>query len=247
MGIRTRRKDAVIPHPSLQEIYRILFRAFGPQYWWPAKTPFEVAVGAILVQNTNWKNTERAIANLRAKKFLSPRKLKEISVKELAQAIKPAGYFNIKTKRLKHFIDFLFANYGGDIKKMRREEGAALRAKLLSVNGIGPETADSILLYALDKPFFVVDAYTKRIFSRHKILTGKLEYGRIQEFFTARLPKDVQLYNEYHALIVRLAKDFCRTKPLCRQCPLRTFRWAVNCFRRSARPGVLLENPSKIR
>ncbi len=224
MGICTRRRKALKPHPSLEEIYRILFHAFGPQHWWPAETPFEVAVGAILVQNTNWKNTERAIANLKAKRLLSPTKLKEISVTKLAQAIKPAGYFNIKAKRLKNFIDFLFVAYGGDIKKMHVEGGPALRSKLLGVNGIGPETADSILLYALDKPFFVVDAYTQRIVSRHKILNGKLDYGRVQKLFTKNLPKDVRLYNEYHALIVRLAKDFCRTKPLCDKCPLKILK-----------------------
>lgn len=224
MGIRAGRKKALNPHPSVKEIYRILFHAFGPQHWWPAQTPLEVAVGAILVQNTNWKNTERAIANLKARKLLTPKKLKEISVKKLGQVIKPAGYFNIKAKRLKNFIDFLSVNYGGDIKKMRIESGEAMRNKLLAVNGIGPETADSILLYALNKPFFVVDAYTKRIFGRHKVLKGKLDYESVQQFFVKNLPKGVQLYNEYHALIVRLAKDFCRTKPLCRQCPLRAFR-----------------------
>jgi endonuclease-3 related protein len=219
MGTPTRR-DPLDKHPSLKEIYQILFCAFGPQHWWPAQTPFEVMVGAILVQNTNWKNTERAIQNLKAKKLLTPLKLRNVPVKVLSQAIKPAGYFNIKAKRLKNFITFLFTAYGGSLKKMKARNGEMLRRELLSVNGIGEETADSILLYALDKPFFVVDAYTKRIFSRHGFLKGKLEYGRVQKFFTQNLPRKIKLYNEYHALIVRLAKDFCRTKPLCEKCPV---------------------------
>lgn len=219
MGTCSRRK-ALSPNPSLKEIYQILFRKFGPQHWWPAQTPFEVMVGAILVQNTNWANTERAIRNLKVKKLLSPQKLKVVSVKSLATAIKPAGYFNVKAKRLKNFINFLFKTYGGNLTKMRSQDGEVLRRQLLGVNGIGPETADSILLYALDKPYFVVDAYTRRIFVRHGFLKGKCEYAQVQKFFTQRLPKDRKLYNEYHALIVRLAKDFCRTKPLCDKCPL---------------------------
>jgi len=222
MGTCARRKT-LIRNPSVKEIYEILFCVFGPQHWWPAQTPFEVMVGAILVQNTNWANTERAIENLRAKKLLSPKKLKTVSVKALARAIKPAGYFNIKTKRLKNFIRFFFNSYNGNLEKMKAQDGEVLRRQLLEVNGIGEETADSILLYALDKPFFVVDAYTKRIFSRHGFLKEKPEYGYVQKFFMQQLPKDIKVYNEYHALVVRLAKDFCRTKPLCGQCPLRIF------------------------
>lgn len=219
MGARTRPK-ALNRNPSLKEVYQILSSAFGPQYWWPAQTLFEVMVGAILVQNTNWANTERAIHNLKVKKLLSPQKLKAIGLKSLSTAIKPAGYFNVKAKRLKNFINFFFKAYRGNLIKMKSQDGEILRRQLLDVNGIGPETVDSILLYALDKPYFVVDAYTKRVFSRHGFLKGKLEYAQVQKFFTERLPRNRKLYNEYHALIVRLAKDFCRTKPLCERCPL---------------------------
>ena len=205
----------------LKKIYKILFRSFGPQNWWPARTPFEVMVGAILVQNTNWKNTKRAIDHLRARHLLTAKKMNAANLKTLASCIRSAGYFNVKAKRLRNFLVFFIAGYGADIKKMRAQEGAQLRNELLEVHGIGPETADSILLYALCKPFFVVDAYTKRIFLRHGIIKKDASYDTIQKMFKQHLACDVQLYNEYHALIVKVAKDFCRTKPLCEQCPLR--------------------------
>ena len=205
---------------TLEKIYRILRKKFGPQHWWPAKTPFEVIVGAILTQNTNWGNVKKAIRNLKKQNVLFPQALKDIPVENLAALIKPAGYFNVKAKRLKNFIRFFFEKYDGDLKKMEQEPLEALRVKLLTVNGIGPETADSILLYALNKPIFVVDAYTKRIFCRNNLIAENSVYHDIQKMFMSRLENYTRLFNEYHALIVRLGKDHCRPRPLCESCPL---------------------------
>lgn len=204
----------------LQKTYKVLFDAFGPQHWWPGETPFEVAVGAILTQNTNWRNVEKAILNLKKAGKLDPDALHKISHEKLALLIKPAGYFNIKSKRLKNFISFFMEEYGGSISKMRKEDALKIREKLLSVNGIGPETADSIILYALEKPVFVIDAYTKRVLSRHNIIGHNSSYDEYQKVFHSKLKKDVRLFNEYHALFVKLAKENCRTKPVCAGCPL---------------------------
>lgn len=201
-------------------IYKKLYKFFGLQHWWPGDTSFEVMVGAILTQNTNWQNVERAIDNLKKNKCLSAVAMKKISQNRLAQLIRPAGYYNIKAKRLKNFVKFLFSEYKGQIKNMRVQNHLILRAKLLSVNGIGQETADSILLYALNKPIFVVDAYTKRVLSRHKLISEDATYNHIQDYFMNNLKKDRKLFNEYHALIVRLGKDICKTKPNCSICPL---------------------------
>jgi len=209
-------------HDKLEALYNKLYSHFGPQYWWPADTDFEVIVGAILTQNTNWGNVEKAITNLKKAKVLSPRELNKISLKKLSRLITPAGFFNIKAKRLKEFLKFLFSNYGGHIERMLKEDTLSLRVKLLAVNGIGPETADSILLYALNKPIFVVDAYTKRIFSRHKFIQEGALYQDTQNLFMANLKKDVKLFNEYHALLVKLAKVYClKSKPKCLACPLK--------------------------
>jgi len=206
---------------TLKKSYNKLLRAFGPQHWWPGDTPFEVIVGAILTQNTAWTNVEKAIHNLKKAKLLTPGKLHDLSQDEIAKYIRPAGYFNIKAKRLKHFLNYLFDNYGGNLKKMFKKRTDALRRELLSVNGIGPETADSILLYAGNHPVFVVDAYTKRIFSRHQVVKTDADYHNIQELFMKNLPHVVKMFNEYHALIVKAGKDFCRTrKPMCSRCPL---------------------------
>lgn len=203
----------------LKKTYKKLFSAFGHQHWWPGDTPFEVIVGAILTQNTAWTNVEKAIRNLKKAKLLNPKRLHDLSQAELAQHIRPAGYFNIKAKRLKHFLNYLFDNYGGNLNRMFKKRTDALRRELLEVNGIGPETADSILLYAGNHPVFVVDAYTKRIFSRHRIIKADADYYDVQALFMKSL--DVRMFNEYHALIVRVGKDFCRTKkPLCGRCPL---------------------------
>ncbi|MDP8212294.1 MAG: endonuclease III domain-containing protein [Candidatus Zapsychrus exili] len=204
----------------LSNIYKSLYAAFGKQHWWPGKTKFEVIVGAILTQNTNWSNVERAINNLRKAKLLTISSLSDIPHKKLAVLIRPAGYFNVKAVRLKNFVDFLYLEYKGSLKKMESESLDVLRERLLSVNGIGPETADSILLYAFNKPIFVVDAYTKRIFSRHKVINKNDDYKKVQDIFMSNLSHDVKIFNEYHALVVRLAKEHCKTKPSCENCPL---------------------------
>jgi len=178
-------------------------------------------VGAILTQNTSWQNVEKAIKNLKKARVLTPDKLYKTSHKKLAALIRPAGYFNIKAKRLKNFLKFLSKSYNNNIKRLSSGDAKVLREELLLVNGIGPETADSILLYALNKPAFVVDAYTKRIFSRHKLIKENSSYEEIQGFFKSKLSSDVKLFNEYHALIVKLGKDFClKRKPRCKLCPL---------------------------
>lgn len=205
---------------KLLEIYRRLYHAFGPQHWWPGESPFEIAVGAILTQNTNWANVERAIENLKKENVLSARSIHEIKTDGLASLIKPAGYFNIKSKRLKAFIHFLMNEYQGSMKRMGNKEMDTLRTELLNIHGIGYETADSILLYALDKPVFVIDAYTKRILSRHNIIRYDESYERIQDLFHTNLKRDAELFNEYHALFVRLGKTYCRKKPMCDGCPI---------------------------
>ena len=205
---------------QLKEIYDLLFERFGPQDWWPGETPFEVIVGAILTQNTNWTNVEKAIANIKNADLLSPEKLHRLDAKKLAELIRPAGYFNIKAKRLKNFLDWFFENYDGKLEKLENVGTVELREQLLSVKGIGPETADSILLYALNRPVFVVDAYTARICSRHHLIDEGADYHQIQETFESNLPSDISLFNEYHALLVHLGKDFCKPKPKCEECPL---------------------------
>jgi len=204
----------------LTDIYNTLYSAFGPQHWWPGETPFEIAVGAILTQNTNWGNVEKAVNNIKSRGALNAKGLYKMSHRELALLIKPAGYFNIKAKRLKEFLSFLINHYKGKLKKMEGEDVQVLREKLLDVNGIGPETADSILLYALNKPVFVVDTYTERILERHKLIPRKATYHEIQKLFHKHLPQDTELFNEYHALFVRLGKEYCKPKPLCKVCPL---------------------------
>ncbi|MFA5156534.1 MAG: endonuclease III domain-containing protein [Candidatus Omnitrophota bacterium] len=207
---------------ELNSIYNKLYKAFGPQKWWPAETAFEVMVGAILTQNTSWTNVEKAIASLKKHKALDSRKLRRLSHKQLSRLIKPAGYYNIKAKRLKNFLDFLFGAYKADIRKMSAVDTDILRGQLLSVNGIGPETADSILLYALNKPVFVVDAYTKRIIGRHKLIKESSGYDEVQKLFMSGLKKEEKIFNEYHALLVKLAKDFClKSKPKCEKCPIK--------------------------
>jgi len=213
---------------NLEEIYKRLLGKFGPQGWWPAQSRFEVIVGAILTQNTNWTNVERAIENLRKNKLLTPSKLRKVHTRRLASLIKPAGYFNVKAKRLKSFIDFLYKEYRGNLDKMSKEYWANLRIKLLAISGIGPETADSILLYALDKPVFVVDAYTKRFLARHNLVSREASYDAIQSIFMDSLPQDIKMFNEYHALIVRLGKELCKSKPLCEICPLNNLSYSIN-------------------
>ena len=205
----------------LLKIYNSLYDYFGPLNWWPGATPFEVMVGAILTQNTSWSNVEKAINSLKKENLLEPRKLYRINQEELAQFIKPSGYYNIKARRLKNFINIFVNDFEGSAEKMFSGDGGELRKKLLNVNGIGPETADSILLYAGRKPFFVVDAYTRRIFSRHKLILEDSTYYQIQEFFIKNLDRDVKLFNEFHAQIVMLGKTICTSKnPNCTKCPI---------------------------
>ena len=211
---------------QLKEIYDLLFKRFGPQDWWPGDTPFEVIVGAILTQNTNWTNVEKAITNLKNAKVLTPDKLHLLDIKKLAELIRPAGYFNIKAKRLKNFLDWFFEEYCGELKNLENIPTDELRQQLLSVKGIGPETADSILLYALNRLVFVVDAYTARICSRHHLIDEGADYHQIQETFKSNLPSSIQLFNEYHALLVALGKNYCaKTKPNCALCPLGFSLW----------------------
>jgi len=204
----------------LQKVYHTLYKVFGPQDWWPGETPFEIAIGAILTQNTNWGNVEKAINNLKKQGVMEAKALQKMPSKRLASLIKPAGYFNIKTKRIKEFLNFLMNHYKGSVENMKTEDIDSLRENLLNINGIGPETADSILLYALEKPIFVIDAYTKRVLVRHKLISEKATYHEIQEIFHVALPKDTALFNEYHALFVKLGKDFCKPEPRCENCPL---------------------------
>jgi len=211
-------KKVAVP---LTQLYKKLYKDFGPQHWWPGQSAFEVMVGAILTQNTNWQNVEKAITNLKKRKVLSFKKMFSLPENKLAALIRPAGYYNIKARRLKNFLRYLAENYSGNLAKMRQRATPGLRQELLSVNGIGPETADSILLYGLNRPVFVIDAYTKRILQRHKFITGKADYHQAQGLFTRALKKDVKLFNEYHALLVKLAKDFClKNKPRCQICPI---------------------------
>ncbi|MEW6087181.1 MAG: endonuclease III domain-containing protein [bacterium] len=203
-------------------IYDKLYSCFGPQHWWPGDTPFEVIVGAILTQNTSWKNVSISIQNLKKNKVLTPRKLYIVPPEKLGLLIKSSGYYNLKAKRLKNFLECLFSEYKGGLRKMLGCEENILRRILLGISGIGPETADSIMLYAGGKLSFVVDAYTRRIFTRHKFIKDDLSYDEIKGFFEKNLPPDIKLYNEYHALIVKLGKEFCLKKnPKCSLCPIK--------------------------
>ncbi len=204
----------------LRRIYRRLHSTYGPQDWWPGETDFEVAVGAILTQNTAWSNVEKAIGNLSRAGRLTWSALAETPQEELERLIRPAGYFRVKARRLRNFLEWMGRECAGDLSRLRGRPWAEVRDSLLEVNGIGPETADSILLYALDQPSFVVDAYTRRIFSRHGWVDGEIRYGDLRALFQDRLPADAAMYNEYHGLLVKLAKEHCRARPSCDGCPL---------------------------
>ena len=205
----------------VHEVYQQLLQSLGPQRWWPGETPLEVMVGAVLTQNTNWKNVERAIDNLRRADLLELHALAELPLDELENLLRPAGYYRIKARRLQNLLAMVVDRYDGSLETMFRTNLATLREELLAVNGIGPETADSILLYAGGLPSFVVDAYTARIFSRHGWIEFDADYHAIKDYFEANLPDDVPIFNEYHALLVAVGKDHCRkTSPRCDQCPL---------------------------
>jgi endonuclease-3 related protein len=206
---------------ALIDIYRRLLDCFGPQHWWPAEEPFEVIVGAILTQSAAWGNVEKAMANLKRAEALSSAKLRRLQLPRLAKMVHPCGYYNAKALKLKSFAFWLGNHYNDDLDRLFAVNTDDLRQQLLSVHGIGRETADSILLYAADKPVFVIDAYTRRILSRISLVPGKDSYDGYQALFMEHLPADAAMFNEYHALLVRLGKDFCRRHPLCPQCCLK--------------------------
>lgn len=206
---------------KLASIYTQLYKHFGPQAWWPGDTPFEVMVGAVLTQNTNWTNVEKAMDNLKRAGVMSFEGLSQLPVDLLAEYIRPAGYFNIKAGRLRNLFAAIDEQYGGSLDAMLKEETVELRRVLLSVKGIGPETADSILLYAAERPVFVVDAYTYRILLRHDLIPEDFDYDDLQQLFMDNMEQNAGLFNEFHALLVCAGKDFCKkTTPRCSICPL---------------------------
>lgn len=206
------------------EIYQCLYDHYGPQHWWPAQTPLEMVVGAVLTQNTNWKNVEAALSSLKNADLLSIEALTSVREEQLASRIRPAGYYNLKARRLKNLMRMIADEYDSDLQLLFAADPERSRSQLLEVNGIGPETADSILLYGAGHPVFVVDAYTHRVFSRHLLVAEECGYDEIQEIFMGNLPADASLFNEYHALIVKVAKEYCKkTTPLCGNCPLEDF------------------------
>ena len=230
------------PRHQLADIYRALLRVYGPQGWWPGDTPFEVMIGAVLTQNTAWSNVEKAISNLKGARAMNAASFRRLGPAELAGLIRPSGYYHIKTKRLANLMRFLDEQYRGSLARMLRDNTEKLREGLLSVNGIGPETADSIMLYAGGHPVFVVDAYTKRVLSRHGLLSGSEGYHEVQELFVENLPREAQLFNEYHALLVLVGKRHCRkSDPRCEGCPLEPL--LEHAIRR--RPAQILKRRSK--
>jgi endonuclease-3 related protein len=208
---------------TLEEFFDALLAAYGPQQWWPALSAFEVIVGAILTQNTNWRNVERAIENLRRHDRLDPHSMHELAPHELAELIRPAGTFNVKARRLVTVVAWIIERFDGSIERMRDEPTDRLREELLSLRGVGRETADAILLYALSRPRFVVDAYTHRVMTRHGLIEPEADYDQLQALFEDNLPADVEMFNEYHALLVEVGKRHCRRRAQCEECPLEKF------------------------
>ncbi len=219
-SIVTMKGNLPISQPPIARIYQLLHGRWGPQHWWPADTPWEVMIGAVLTQNTSWTNVERAIAGMKGESILDCSTLAAMEESRLAAYLRPCGYFNIKVRRLKALAVFMRDKYGGDPERMRRHPTSNLRAELLDVHGVGPETADSILLYALGRPVFVIDAYTRRFLGRHGWVSPKAGYDDVAALFTRGKPADEAMFNEYHALIVRLGKEHCRGRPICEGCPL---------------------------
>jgi len=209
--------EPIQPEPTM-EIYRLLFDAYGPCHWWPAENPFEVMIGALLTQNTNWQNVEKAISNLKSADMLSADAIAACELSRLETLIRPSGYFRQKASRLKTLCRFYLQH--GEMDGLTGMDTTSLRQDLLSLNGVGPETADSILLYALDRPIFVIDAYTRRIFARLGLTSTEAAYYELQDYFSSHLPSDARLFNEYHALIVVHAKQHCRLHADCAGCPL---------------------------
>ncbi|WP_207263463.1 endonuclease III domain-containing protein [Desulfovibrio sp. Huiquan2017] len=209
---------------TLMDMYGAMLAVLGSSRWWPGETPFEIAIGAILTQNTNWKNVEKALSNLKDASVLDAEVLHGLPLSALAELIRPAGYYNIKAKRIHNFLQFLKDEAEFDLLSLKNRNLAELRPQVLSINGIGPETGDCILLYALDFPTFVVDTYTARLMGRHGLAWEDIDYHGLQAIFMDALPADVALYNEYHALIVRVGANWCRKKAgLCDDCPLQPF------------------------
>jgi len=206
---------------TFTHIYKKLLKYYGHQHWWPAETPFGVMVGAILTQNTAWTNVEHAITRLESRLCLTPQAILDAPLPQLAECLKPSGYFNIKAQRLRNYCQWYID--AGEFFQLSRTDTGTLRKQLLSVNGIGPETADDILLYAFERPVFVIDAYTRRTFSRLELLVGDANYETLRQQFETGLQTDVAVFNEYHALIVRHAKDACKKRPDCRRCCLAHF------------------------
>ncbi len=207
-------------HALLKGVFDRLLAVLGPQYWWPAETPFEVIVGAILTQNTAWRNVKQAIGMLRDHNVLTAEAIRAASLPELASLIRSSGYYNQKAGKLKAFCEHLENHWQGNLDDFLRQDLDKLRSELLSLHGIGPETADSIILYAAGQPSFVVDAYTYRIFHRHDWVPEAMSYEELRSFFTEAMEPDVALFQEYHALLVRTGHLYCRRKPACSSCPL---------------------------
>jgi endonuclease-3 related protein len=219
----TQGADEIVATPTgaiLMEIYNLLFTAFGPQHWWPAETDLEMIIGAILTQNTSWSNVEKAIQNLKEKNLVSVKGLRDIPAPILAEYIRPAGYYNLKVRRLKNLISLIQNKHDGDLNSLFSLDTETIRKELLSVKGIGLETADSMILYGAGRALFVVDTYTHRILSRHGLIEEEAGYFEVQMLFMDTLPHDVELFQEFHALLVKTGKNFCRRKPLCADCPL---------------------------
>lgn len=209
--------------PTLTDYYKKLSTYFGPQHWWPADSKIEVMVGAVLAQNTAWRNVEKAIANLKTFRLLDARKLHELDVDTLAMAVKPAGTYNQKALRLKALIAWFVERYDADFDRVRAADPERIRQELLDIRGIGRETADAILLYVFEFPMFVIDTYTYRMLHRHGLVGEETTYEEMQELFHRQLPRDTKLFNEYHALIVELGKKFCKARAQCDHCPLKVY------------------------
>ena len=202
------------------QLFDILLTTFGPQHWWPGDTPFEVAIGAVLTQNTSWSNVEKAITSLKTANAMTATGLLALSASDLEQAIRPAGYYRVKARYVRTLAEWVSQRASGDLSSLMSEDTGALRCEILALHGVGKETADSILLYAIGKPAFVVDAYTRRIAARLCLLPDNATYESTQQYFVVRLPKDVHLFNEFHGLLVHLAKEHCQARPMCLACPL---------------------------
>lgn len=212
-----------MPRGTLQQVYRSLLHRYGPQHWWPGESPFEVMVGAVLTQNTNWRNVEKAIANLKAAGQLDPHAIHAMTPEQLAPLIRPAGYFRVKARRLKNLVAWFVESCDGDIQALAGRSTEALREELLGISGVGRETADSILLYALERPVFVIDQYTYRVLLRHEFVGEETHYEEMRELFEGTLKQETALWNEYHALLVRVGHEFCRPKAQCEKCPLKKY------------------------